>query len=178
MKFSALFALILSAAVMSSPTHCWAAQGKKPEATKPVKIRLSLAPDALYTDLAKAKGRLDYQVNKKQKDLKAMVHVPISTTLGIADKATAKAAAIHAEFLHADGTVYADCTLKYDGGDDNDTVVTTDDAFNFKLHLKNQGKKEVKGTCGGTIPAMVKGDTVKVYLLTAAPARLDFMASK
>jgi hypothetical protein len=165
-----LVVTLASCLTLSGSTY--AAPGKpKPPTVKPARVRAELKVDAALTDLATAKGSFDFQRTKKHSSLKGLVRLPVATTsLGVSDAATAATAKIHLEFARA-GQVFADCTLVYQAG----KADITPSQWQYRLHVKSNGKKDVNGTCGvGDVPALEASDAVTAYA-DVAGTRVPFM---
>jgi len=173
MKRFACYALAATFAVFSLTSSAIAAPGKaKPNKGKPVAFKIVLAPDPALIDLAAAKSRIDFQ-NKVHRSLKGVLSIPlVAPSLGIADAVGAAAALIHLEFTRA-GVVVADCSMAYQADSDASEPSTVS---RYRLHVKTNGKHEVKGSCGNnSVPTLQKDDSVKAYAIVAG-VRVDFMS--
>lgn len=166
--------LLFAALMCLAPVDASAKNGgKSPQKPKTEqKFRTVLLVNPEFPELQSANARVDFSSKKKVVSLKSRLLIPSSSSLGIVDAATATVADIHIEWTR-EGQIVADCSLKFDASDES-----MDDSpakFQFRLHIKNNGKQDVKGTCGPVVPSLLKTDSVKVYKLSNATERLDFL---
>lgn len=151
---------------------------KGKEQGKPVSLRLTLKPASnAATDVAAARGRLDYKSKADKVDFKGSVWVVVpSPTLGIADAAALSTASVSLEFVR-EGTVYATCSLR--APTDVSTEAGTTRAH-FQVQGNNASKKKgvkfQKGSCANGLPSVKKGDVVKGFA-TVAGVRVDIVSN-
>jgi hypothetical protein len=166
-------ALVIGTFAVSVDAHAKPGKGH-PNKGKPTRINGAFVVNPALTDLVGSKGSIDYMA-KKPRSLKAVVRLPIpAASVGISDEATAAAQEVHME-LSRDGVAYADCSFAFQASHDSDDA-TPPTVAQYRLHVKTNGKHDVKGTCGnGTVPTIQSGDTIRVYtLVNGAP--VDFMS--
>jgi len=157
---------------LSIPAESFAKNGKSEgKGNKDGKFRIALVPADSLSDLAAAKGKVDFfKKSKGTSNFKIETRLPlVAASIGL-DSTTAPSLDIRVEFLQ-EAVAVLDCALELNEPDIDE--LEPQDHHKFRLRANKKGKVDAVhvfkkgGPCAGTatLSDITKDDDVNVYLL-------------